>query len=211
MKLKICGMKYRDNILDVAQLQPEFMGFIFYEKSSRFFDGEIPDLPQSIKKVGVFVNPSDYFITETVLKHNLQAIQLHGKESPEFIKLLRRKLSAIDKSTIDIIKVFSIRDHFDFSKLEVFESICDYYLFDTKGELPGGNGYRFDWSVLKSYPSNKPYFLSGGIGWDDLDRLSVFQKSPESEHCYAIDVNSKFEIEAGLKNKNRLKTFIDDL
>ena len=114
-------------------------------------------------------------------------------------------------NTIEIIKVFSIKDTFDFSVLKPFESVCDYYLFDTKGKLPGGNGYAFNWNVLKDYPSDKPYFLSGGIGLEETENLQDFLKTEASNKCYAIDVNSKFEIEPGLKNIDLLKKFKSQL
>ena len=204
MRLKICGMKYQENITEVAQLQPDYLGFIFYEKSSRFFDGVIPTLPESIKKVGVFVDQKVEFISGKIEKHNLSVIQLHGHESPETCRLL--------KSTgAEVIKVFSIKDTFDFSVLTPYEDACDYYLFDTKGQLPGGNGYTFNWEVLKNYPSTKPYFLSGGIGLDEIETIKDFLKRKESQYCHAIDVNSKFEIEAGLKNIELLTEFKSQL
>jgi phosphoribosylanthranilate isomerase len=199
MKLKICGMKYPDNILEVGSLLPDYMGFIFWEKSARYFDGVIPDLPKSIKKVGVFVNESIAVIEEKIAKYDLQAIQLHGKESVEFCSELKNK---IDPS-IEIFKVFSADENFDFSVLKAYEPVCDYFLFDTKGKLPGGNGTTFDWRILENYPSTKPFFLSGGIGIDELDSINEISKT--NLPIYAIDVNSKFEIEPGLKNISLLK------
>ncbi len=236
VRLKICGMKFQDNIEAVAALQSDYLGFIFYEKSTRFFDGEIPKLPQHIKKVGVFVNASLDYIIRKVNKYDLQAVQLHGKESPEFCVELKRhyeecqfersreqndvvishketdchnfsQKSRNDKA-IEIIKVFSIKNDFDFKVLESYEDVCDYYLFDTKGKLPGGNGYTFNWEVLKNYPSTKPYFLSGGIGLDEVESILSFLRRQESKYCYVIDVNSKFEIEPGLKEIEQLKEFI---
>ena len=160
MKLKICGMKYPDNILEVAALLPDYMGFIFWEKSARYFDGIIPELPKSIKKVGVFVNETVESILDKVLLHDLQAVQLHGQRIGCFCEELKNKLA----KEVEIIKVFSIIDSFDFEAFKPFESLCDYFLFDTKGKLPGGNGTTFDWTVLEKYPSSKPFFLSGGIG-----------------------------------------------
>nr|WP_321229990.1 phosphoribosylanthranilate isomerase [uncultured Psychroserpens sp.] len=209
MKLKICGMKYKDNTTEVAQLQPDYLGFIFYENSSRFFDGNIPELPKSIKKTGVFVDASLEFIIEKIKTHNLQAVQLHGSESPEFCNTLRHAelVSVSHHEKLEIIKVFSIKDNFDFSVLEAYEAVCDYFLFDTKGKLPGGNGYTFNWDVLKDYPSTKPFFLSGGIGLNEIDQVLLFLQKQESRYCHAIDVNSKFEIEAGLKDIEKLKAF----
>jgi phosphoribosylanthranilate isomerase len=195
MKLKICGMKFPENILKVGALLPDFMGFIFWEKSSRYFDGEIPRLPKYIKKVGVFVDESIENIQSKIEKYNLDCIQLHGTESVEFCQKLK-------EIPIEIIKVFSIKDNFDFEILREFESVCDYFLFDTKGELPGGNGATFDWNLLKKYPSNKPFFLSGGIGIEEIKLLKIMNLP-----VYGIDVNSKFETEPGLKNIELLKSF----
>lgn len=192
--IKICGMKYPENILELGALLPNYMGFIFWEKSARYFDGIIPKLPQSIKKTGVFVNESVENIVQKVAQYDLQAVQLHGKESVEFCGELRKSLL----KEIEIIKVFSILDTFDFAVLEPFEMVCDYFLFDTKGKLPGGNGSTFDWKVLQQYPSSKPFFLSGGIGLDEMDAVNEILKTNLPVH--AIDVNSKFEIEPGLKN-----------
>lgn len=200
MKLKICGMKYPDNILEVGTLLPDYMGFIFWEKSARYFDGDLPNLPKSIRKVGVFVNESIPVILEKIAKYDLQAIQLHGHESVEFCKDLKSEIDA----AIEIIKVFSVDDTFDFNVLEPFETVCDYFLFDTKGKLPGGNGTTFDWKVLANYPSSKPFFLSGGIGLEEMDAVNEIFKT--NLPVYAIDVNSKFEIEPGLKNINHVRT-----
>jgi phosphoribosylanthranilate isomerase len=203
--IKICGMKYPDNILEVGSLLPDYMGFIFWEKSARYFDGLIPTLPKSIKKVGVFVNETVVNIIEKVVKYDLQAVQLHGKESVDFCVELRNKLA----KGIEIIKVFSIQDEFDFSILQPFEGLCDYFLFDTKGKLPGGNGTTFDWKVLKEYPSKKPFFLSGGIGPEELEAVEEIIKT--NLPVYAIDVNSKFEIEPGLKNIQLCRDMINHI
>lgn len=193
-------MKYPENILEVGALLPDYMGFIFWERSARFFDGETPNLPDTIKKVGVFVNESVENIIEKINKYNLQAVQLHGKESVEFCLKLK---SNID-SEIEIIKVFSVGDDFDFDVLKPFENVCDYFLFDTKGKLPGGNGTTFDWKILEKYKSEKPFFLSGGIGIEEIPAIKNL-KLP----IYAIDVNSRFEIEPGLKNINLVRTICE--
>lgn len=203
IRLKVCGMKYQDNIELIAALQPDYLGFIFYKKSARHFDSEsIPKLPKSIKKTGVFVNENIDVVIDKITTHNLQAIQLHGEESPEYCKQLQSK-------NIEIIKVFSINVEFNFEVLKPYEAVCDYFLFDTKGKLPGGNGYTFDWNVLNNYPSTKPFFLSGGIGLEEIEKIKEFAQSSVSKYCYAIDVNSKFETEPGLKNIDLLRKFKD--
>ena len=204
VRLKVCGMKYENNITQVAALQPDYLGFIFYKKSTRHFNSSIPELPESIKKVGVFVDENVEDVVKQINKHQLQAIQLHGKESPEYCHALR-------DTELEIIKVFSIKDEFNFEVLKPYEDVCDYFLFDTKGKLPGGNGYIFDWNVLNNYPSTKPFFLSGGIGLDQIEDIKKFIQSKASKYCYALDVNSKFEIEPGLKSIEELKVFKQNL
>ena len=209
LKIKICGMKHPENIKDVASLEPDYLGFIFYKKSPRFFDAKISGIPNSIKRTGVFVDASVDFILEKTKTHQLQAIQLHGDETPEFCKELRIVLTGMD---IEVIKVFSIANNFDYQLLEPYEGIVDYFLFDTKGKNKGGNGVTFNWEVLKSYPSTTPFFLSGGIGINETEEIqeliNYFLNIGKSNLLYAIDVNSKFETEPGLKDVKALNDFI---
>ena len=205
VKIKICGMKYPDNITEIGSLLPDYMGFIFWEKSARYFDGQIPDLPESVKKVGVFVNETIEVILAKALQYNLQAIQLHGEESVEFCKILKAKIP----ENIKIIKVFSINDTFDFELLTPFELVCDFFLFDTKGKLPGGNGYTFDWKALNNYPSKKPFFLSGGIGKEEINSIKEILKTQLPIH--SLDLNSKFETAPGLKDKTIFENFQKNL
>ena len=202
MKLKICGMKYEDNIKDVAELQPDYMGFIFYAKSKRNFVGLLPKLPGNIKKVGVFVDAGLEEVFDKIEEFDLQAVQLHGDESPEYCNELQK---------VEVIKVFSIGTTFDFRILKPYEDVCDYFLFDTAGKERGGNGIIFDWNVLRNYPSDKPFFLSGGIGLDEFESIKKFEKSELSRHCFCLDVNSKFEDEPGLKNVKKIKYFKNNL
>ncbi len=195
VKVKVCGMKYPENILELVALQPDYLGFIFWDKSSRYFNGDLPAIPASIKKVGVFVQEEIEVILAKAEKYNLQAIQLHGNESVVFCTALQEKLKG---KRIEIIKVFSVNDTFDFQELKPFETVCDYFLFDTKGKLPGGNGNTFDWYVLEKYPSQKPFFLSGGISLDEVESIKEILNTNLPIH--ALDLNSKFEIEPGLKD-----------
>mgnify|MGYP003630001749 CR=1 FL=1 len=201
IKLKICGMKYSENIQEIATLKPDYLGFIFWDKSSRKFDlKELPKLDSNVKKVGVFVDTSLEEIQTKIKTFQLDAIQLHGNESVEFCANLKNE-------KVEIIKAFSINNDFDFSELKAYENVVDYFLFDTKGKLPGGNGTTFDWQVLKNYNLQKPFFLSGGIGLTEISKTKEFLDSDLSNYCYAIDVNSRFETEPGLKNKNELEKF----
>lgn len=198
VKIKVCGMKDATNVADLAALGPDYMGFIFYKKSPRDVSNlitfeTIDSLPENIEPVAVVV---DMPLHEMVDLEELgfSTIQLHGQESPEVCQTL------IDHD-FTVIKVFSVGEEFDFTQLEEYEHCVDYFLFDTKGKQPGGNGVQFDWGLLKEYNYDKPFFLSGGIGPDHIDAIKGF-KHPQ---FYAIDVNSGFEIEPGLKNIEVLK------
>jgi phosphoribosylanthranilate isomerase len=227
MKLKVCGMKYFENIQQVAELQPDYLGFIFYEKSKRNFDGIIPKLPTSIKKTGVFVNATIAFVVDKIQKYDLLAVQLHGDESVAYINELKcqfersRELfikANVDKKLLDsvrgdnsveIIKVFGIKETFNFEILQPYEEFVDYFLFDTKGKERGGNGIPFDWKVLKKYPYKKPFFLSGGIGLEQIEEINKIRKTDLP--IYALDVNSKFESKAGVKKIEALKKFKENV
>jgi len=201
IKLKICGMKDSENIMEISALQPDYLGFIFWEKSKRNMTLDvIPELLETTKRVGVFVNASIQEIASKINQYQLDIIQLHGNESVIFCKNVK-------KLGVEVIKVFSMDSNFNFSVVKEYVLAVDYFLFDTKGKLPGGNGITFDWNVLKNYHFNVPYFLSGGIGTTEIDGLKEFLKSPAAKKCYAIDVNSRFEKKPGIKNKIKLQKF----
>ena len=190
IKWKVCGL--RDNISEVVALQPDFVGFIFYKKSRRYVGEKfvLPEIANStIKKVGVFVNETMDFVYKTMLIYQLDFAQLHGNESSEYCQRLRSK-------GVKIIKAFQIDEAFDFGGLKAYESVTDYFLFDTKTKEYGGSGKSFDWKVLKKCPLENKYLLSGGISLSSLDSLSDLDLSK----VIALDVNSKFEISPGLKN-----------
>lgn len=201
MKLKICGLKDPENIKEVAALKPDYMGFIFYPQSKRFVgnDFDMPEINPSIKKVGVFVNESKSTVLEKIGKHKLDYVQLHGNESAEFC-------AELSKSFTKIIKAFGIDENFDLLSLRGYENHCEYFLFDTKTPEFGGSGKSFDKSILNKYKLSKPYFLSGGIGMEEIASIG----HPVSKY-FAIDVNSKFEIEPGIKDINKLKSLQHEL
>ena len=206
-------MKYIENIQQVAMLQPDYLGFIFYEKSKRNFEGIIPELPKEIKKVGVFVNEIPEIVVSLVEEYGLNMVQLHGDETAEYIQQLKiifkesisEKHQKAKYKIPEIAKVFGIKDEFNFDVLKPYEQIVDYFLFDTKGKERGGNGITFNWKVLEKYPFTKPFFLSGGIGLEQIKELQKIRKTDLP--IYALDVNSKFETEAGLKSVKKLKKF----
>ena len=203
-KLKICGMKEPANILEVAGLQPDYLGFIFYKQSKRYVEGLTPafvkDLPADIKRVGVFVNEELLKVAELAGLYGLNAVQLHGAESAVYCVELQ---SILAEDGIEIIKAFGIDEDFNFAVLETYENTVDYFLFDTQTPQHGGSGKAFDWKLLDGYKLDKPYFLSGGIGPDSLDQLQKI----DDPRLFAIDVNSKFETAPGLKDVNKLIDF----
>lgn len=206
MIIKVCGMREAENIRAVEQLftihySPftAWMGFIFWPKSSRYVSEHPSYLPTHCKRVGVFVDAYIQEVQQKVAEFGLDYIQLHGHESPDYIRQLRA-----DGSSPAIIKAISISSHNDIATYKDYEGIVDYFLFDTKAQLPGGNGQQFDWSVLADYNGNTPFLLSGGIGPDDAERIQGFSHPK----CIGIDLNSRFELAPAFKDINKLKEFI---
>ena len=199
MKIKICGLKFESNILGLSKLEPDYMGFVFWEKSKRLVIGSTPNLSQTkIKKTGVFVNADFEKIKDKVRVHKLKAIQLHGLESPDFCKKIKNL-------GVEIIKAFSIDENFNFNVLEKYELCSDYFLFDTKGKSPGGNGISFDWEILRNYKYEKKFFLSGGISIESINAIKKIKKL--SLPLFCVDINSRFELNPGEKNIELIKSF----
>ncbi|HCW08035.1 MAG TPA: N-(5'-phosphoribosyl)anthranilate isomerase [Cytophagales bacterium] len=197
MKLKICGMRDPENIREIASLNPDFMGFIFFERSKRFVGNEfsIPKaFPENVKRVGVFVNESLENIFDKVIVHQLDYVQLHGDENPAMCLAIRDK--------VKVIKVFRVDDRFGFELTSQFSSCADYFLFDTKSEVYGGSGKTFEWNILKEYKGNIPFFLSGGLSLENI--LSV--KKLNHPMLFALDMNSGVELASGLKNADAIKS-----
>ncbi len=203
MKIKICGLKFKSNILGLSKLEPDYMGFIFWEKSKRLVIDSTPNLSQTkIKKTGVFVNADFDKIKDKVRVHKLEAIQLHGLESPEFCEKIKNL-------GVEIIKAFSIDGNFNFKILEEYELCSDYFLFDTKGKSPGGNGISFDWEILRNYKYEKKFFLSGGIGIESISAIKKIKNL--SLPLFCVDINSRFELNPGEKNIELIKSFKNSL
>lgn len=207
MKIKVCGMREPTNIAELVALQPDYIGFIFYAKSKRYVgEGyQSPYLTKSkIQKVGVFVNHSQEFILEQIDLQDLSLIQLHGDESPEFCAALK------EQTSVPTSKAFPMDEDFNFENLEPYQKSCDYFLFDTKSSAYGGSGKTFNWEVLKQYNNTKPLFMSGGISLDNIDELLNFIQTQDL-NVHAIDINSKFEIEPGLKDIPQIQKLMSRL
>jgi phosphoribosylanthranilate isomerase len=228
MYIKVCGMREPENIRAVSALGIDMIGFVFWPDSPRFVRmissqaGIIPDysverlnkgrgkvevpadevvLP---KRVGVFVDDMPQSIVTRVFNYDLDYVQLHGEESRVMIENLRRTLEPDIKSGVKIIKALSIGSPEDVSRYKEYEGVVDLFIFDTKCKTVGGSGEQFDWDVLKLYDGQTPFLLSGGIGPDDVERVKSFSHPQFA----GVDLNSRFEIEPGLKDVEALRQFI---
>ena len=183
-------------------LNIDYVGMIFHPASPRFIGDKLPknDIKNAdfeFKKTGVFVNPEMIDVLDAIDEYGLDAVQLHGNETPEMCEDL--------SSEVEVIKAFSI----DSSTKDIdalvapYDAVCDYYLFDTAGKAAGGNGLQFDWSILAKAKIEKPFFLSGGIGVDDIAKIKAF-KHPD---FFGVDVNSKLEKEPGIKDMGKVLQF----
>ena len=204
MRIKVCGMTRLDQLIKLDELGIEFAGFIFYPKSPRYikkFHLSALDVKReklNINRVGVFVNATADEILKTVDDWRLQMVQLHGDESPKFCEHISNHITTI--------KAFRIGpdENIDW-KIYPYRDSADMYLFDTVGVNYGGTGIQFDWNVLEKAQINKPYFLSGGIGADDTDKIRQFV--PGQKDLFSIDVNSRFEISPGIKDMDLIEEF----
>ena len=203
MIVKVCGMREAENIRAVEALGVDWMGFIFWEHSSRNVCQRPAYLPTKAKRVGVFVDAPLDVVCQHVEAFGLDVVQLHGSESPAYLHDLRKDLVG----AVLIVKAFSIATRDDLSQTSLYEGLADYFLFDTKAQLVGGNGRKFDWSVLAHYDGSTPFLLSGGIGPDDASRLCAFSHP----RLAGIDLNSRFEAAPALKNVELLKQFLYDI
>ena len=201
--IKVCGMRDAENIRQVSALDPDYMGFIFYPPSPRYVGNEfkLSESPSTrTTRVGVFVNASNDEIKKYSLTTGFDHVQLHGNESVQQAAMLK-------DSGFKVIKVFSVDDAFDFSVSKPYIPAVDYFLFDTKGKLYGGNAKKFDWSVLNRYDQEVPFFLSGGLSSDNIKDI----KSLEGMNLHALDLNSGVEESPGLKSVSKLKAAFDEV
>jgi len=203
--IKVCGMRDVNNIKELGNLTMDWMGLIFHSASSRYVGSEVSEkileaVPKHLKKVGVFVHQNVDEILNLAKLWRLDLIQLHGAYTVEDAQILRNE-------NYPIIKVFAPTEKFDWDKLDNYEDVVSYFLFDTAGKQPGGNGIAFDWEILSNYQGKTPYLLSGGIGPNDVEKILAF----EHPQCIGIDLNSRFEDEPGLKNIPKIKVFIEQI
>ena len=201
IKIKVCGMRDAENIRQVSGLGPDYLGFIFYPPSPRYVGVDfklLEEAPAHIVRVGVFVNASNEEIKKQSGAVGFDHVQLHGSESV-------RQAEALKDGGFKIIKVFSVDDDFDFAATKQYVSVVDYFMFDTKGKLHGGNARTFNWNVLQRYDQDVPFFLSGGISPENIKDIT----SLAGMNLFALDVNSGVEESAGLKSLMKLQAVFD--
>ena len=211
-----------ENIRAVEALGVNLIGLVFYPESPRYVAmissgaGIMPDYSslkedagpsEAVRRVGVFVDDMPQNIVTRVYNYSLDYVQLHGEESPVMIKNLRRTLDPDIRPGIQIIKALSIASAEDIQQTKEYEGLADLFLFDTRCEEKGGSGKSFEWSLLEAYEGATPFLLSGGIGPGDAARVKSFRHPLFA----GIDLNSRFETEPGMKDVERLKTFIQEL
>lgn len=208
MRIKVCGMTSAEQVLQLDEMGVEFAGFIFYPKSPRYVYKYMPrtDIKKikgkGINKVGVFVNAPVEEVLEAVDDCGLYLVQLHGDETPKYCEKIA--------NYVTVVKAFRLREDDNVLwKVKDYRDIADMFLFDTEGAGYGGTGKKFDWNVLKGLSVQKSFFLSGGIGPDDTDRLKEFAAEPVAKDLFSIDINSRFETSPGVKDMEKLKTFIE--
>ena len=208
MELKVCGITQLEQLLALQEIGVNYAGLIFYGGSPRFIgahnlDASILNENEiTIKRIGVFVNAKEDEILKAVDDWKLEMVQLHGEESPVFCE----KISNYVKT----IKAFRVKEEESLAyKVAPYENAVEYYLFDAMGKQYGGTGNKFDWKVIAEANIQKPFFLSGGLGPDDVAAIQVFAQA--NSNCFAIDVNSRFEVKPGVKNIEIVKTFAESL
>lgn len=198
MIIKVCGMREAENIREVEGLGIDLIGFIFWPKSSRYVSERPAYLPTNCKRVGVFVDEDIEVVKEIAHDYALDYIQLHGHESTAYCAQLKG---------LKLIKAFNIATAKDFEQTKSYEKLVDYFLFDAKGKSVGGNGTKFEWSVLDNYHGPTPFILSGGIGPDDATSIRRFHHP----RLAGIDLNSRFELAPSLKDVTALQKFLNEL
>jgi phosphoribosylanthranilate isomerase len=205
LKVKVCGMMYPGNVRSIADLHPDYLGFIFYPLSSRYVGkaltvGMQEVIPETCRKVGVFVDMPATNVISHVQDNALDLVQLHGNETPQ-------EAETIAKARIPAIKAFGLHADFDFSILKPFASLVYAFLFDTRHTKHGGSGEKFNWKLLEKYTLNVPFFLSGGLGPDDAEAILKIKH----DLLFALDINSRFEHSPGLKDPRLVAGFISKI
>jgi phosphoribosylanthranilate isomerase len=207
MKIKVCGMTLPEQVNALEDMGVELAGFNFYPKSPRYMGFKIaPDRMKKIggriAKVGVFVNETYENLMKIVEDYRLDMVQLHGDETERFCENVA--------NYVTVIKAFRLSDNDPIDwMIRPFNEGSDMYMFDTLGADYGGTGKKFDWNVLKDKIIDKLFLISGGVELGDEERLLEFKKELVAVKLFAVDINTKFEIGAGIKDMNTIRIFVE--
>ncbi len=215
MKVKVCGMRDPGNIEALLHLPIDYLGFIFYPKSPRYvgegeLEGWVNDNEQlfgRVKRVGVFVNSEIEDILNRVHDYQLDFVQLHGEESPEYCRELQSFWSMSSMRGARLIKAFRVDEAFDFDITNDYAAHCSFFIYDTRGAGYGGTGKTFDWQLLENYDGKMPFLLSGGIRAD----MAAAIRALDLPSLAGVDINSGFETAPGIKDVDLIEKFINDL
>ncbi len=205
MQFKVCGISNMEQAQALEAIGVHYIGFIFYPASKRYVLANLSlnDLanfkPVNAKKVGVFVNEPLEQLLSIVESAGLDMVQLHGDEDAEYCARVKKQVT--------VVKVFRVGGALP--KFEEYETVADYFLFDTDSKMYGGTGQHFNWELIKGANISKPYFLSGGIGPNDIQGVQIMEQTKAGKTLAALDLNSQFELEPGIKNLEKIKTFIN--
>lgn len=201
MKIKVCGLNNKTDLLSLSQLNIDFFGFIFYKKSPRFFLDNPVDLNKELNNVGVFVNESIKKVTNVVESLSLKYVQLHGDEDVNYCNQIQKKCK--------VIKAFRVDKEINIDLIKKYYNCCDLILFDTFTKKYGGSGKKFDWDLLMNSKIEKNFILSGGINFDDIEKINYLKS--KSSFFYGVDINSKFEFEPGKKDIKKIEEFLKNI
>ena len=204
IEIKLCGLKEPSHIEAAFDLGIKYLGFVFFEKSPRFLGNDsakslISLTPPGMIKVGLVVNPSDECLN-SISGLNLDMLQLHGSESIDRVKEIKSKFN------FSLIKAIGIKEKKDLDLVESYSEVADHLLIDAKpssnASLPGGNGIKFDWTILEKKSWSFPWFLAGGLNANNITEALRMTKAKK------VDLSSGVEDSNGMKSINKITSFV---
>ena len=202
-EIKVCGINDETSMETALKCKVDYIGLVFYENSPRNISINLSrkllkSRNKTTKIVALTVDPNDDFLNEIKNNINPDFIQLHGRESS------RRCINIKNQLNIPLIKAINVKNKIDLLRTsKEFEDVCDILLFDSPSEaLPGGNGKKFDWDILKDFKSKKKWMLAGGLNIENIEKAINITRAP------AIDISSGLEIMKGVKDPKLIENFL---
>tara|TARA_B100000900_G_C20503904_1_gene684979 strand:+ start:201 stop:842 length:642 start_codon:yes stop_codon:yes gene_type:complete len=202
-EIKVCGINDEISMKTAINCMVDYIGLVFYQSSPRnisidFSRNLLKSRNKISKIVALTVDPNDEFLFEIKKTVKPDYIQLHGNENPNRCIDIKKKIN------IPIIKGINVKNKLNLTQSTTeFEDVCDILLLDAPSEtLPGGNGKKFDWNLLKNFKSKKKWMLAGGLNIYNIKKAIDITKAP------AIDISSGLEIRKGVKDPKLIKKFL---